>query len=72
MRRQMFENRSEKQLIIIYVIIALLITIVLGVFHYYTWSGFFRDPIVIIVMANIEFFVIFLFLYWPLKMKKQN
>jgi undecaprenyl pyrophosphate phosphatase UppP len=68
----MFENRSEKQLIAIYVIIALLITIILGIFHYYTWSGFFRDPIVIIVMANIEFFVIFLFLYWPLKMKKQN
>ena len=68
----MFENRSEKQLIAIYVIIALLITIVLGIFHYYTWSGFFRDPIVIIVMANIEFFVIFLFLYWPLKMKKNQ
>lgn len=66
----MFENRSEKELIIIYVIIALLVTFVLGAFHYYTWRGVFRDPVMLIIMGNIEFFVIFYILYLPIKVKK--
>ncbi|MBN2065657.1 MAG: hypothetical protein JW771_02490 [Candidatus Thermoplasmatota archaeon] len=66
----MFEHRSEKELIVIYVIIALLVTFALGAFHYYTWSGIFRDPIMLIIMGNIEFFVIFYILYLPIKVKK--
>ena len=68
----MFENRSHKQLIIIYVIIALVITLLLGVFHYYTWSGIFRDPVMLIIMGNIEFFVIFYILYLPIKVKRSK
>jgi len=68
----MFENRSEKQLIIIYVIIALVVTLLLGAFHYYTWSGVFGDPIMLIIMGNIEFFVIFYILYLPLKVKRSK
>ena len=66
----MFENRSEKQLIAIYVIIALAVTFFLCVFHYYTWPGIFSDPIVLIIAANIEFFCIFYVLYLPLKVKR--
>ncbi len=66
----MFEHRSEKELIVIYVIIALLVTFALGMFHYYTWSGVFQDPVMLIIMGNIEFFVIFYILYLPIKVKK--
>ena len=66
----MFENRSDKELLIIYVFIALIVTIALGVFHYFTWPGFFRDPIVIIIMGNIEFALIFYILYLPIKIKR--
>ena len=66
----MFENRSEKQQIIIYVIIALFVTIILSIFHYYTYTGPFANPYVIILFANIEFFAIFYILYLPLKVKK--
>lgn len=62
----MFENRSEKQLIIIYVIIAILIALGLGIFHYY--QGF--NEIYIVIAANIEFFCIFYILYLPLKVKR--
>jgi len=68
----MFENRSYRELIIIYVIIALIITLVLIVFHYYTWAGFFRDPIIIVIVANIEFFVIFYILFLPIKVQKER
>ena len=62
----MFENRSEKELIIIYAIIAILIALGLGVFHYY--QGF--HPIYIVIAANVEFFCIFYILYLPLKVKR--
>ena len=62
----MFENRSEKELIIIYAIIAILIALGLGVFHYY--QGF--HSYYIVIAANIEFFCIFYILYLPLKVKR--
>ena len=68
----MFENRSYRELIIIYVFIALIITFALVVFHYYTWQGFFRDPIIIVIVANIEFFFIFYILFLPIKKQKEN
>jgi len=64
----MFENRSEKQLIIIYVLIALLVAFGLAAFHYV--QGF---PLIYIVIAvNIEFFCIFYILYLPLKVKRSR
>ena len=68
----MFENRSDKELLIIYVFIALIVTVALGVFHYFTWSGIFREPMVIIIMGNIEFFVIFYILYLPIKVHRDT
>ncbi|KYK20827.1 hypothetical protein AYK24_09650 [Thermoplasmatales archaeon SG8-52-4] len=63
----MFENRSEKELIFIYVLIALIVTCGLAVFHY---SQGFWDPYVLVIIANIEFFCIFYILYLPLKVKR--
>ena len=62
----MFENRSEKQLIMIYAIIALVVACGLAVFHYF--QGW--DPIVIVVVANIWFACLFYFLYVPIKVKR--
>jgi heme O synthase-like polyprenyltransferase len=62
----MFENRSEKQLIVIYVIIAIAIALGMAVFH--VFQGW--DPIVIVVVANIWFFCLFYILYLPLKVKR--
>ena len=64
----MFENRSERQLITIYVIIALVIALLLAVFHIY--QGL--HPYYIIIAANIEFFCVFYVLYFPLKVKKKQ
>ncbi|KYK33194.1 MAG: hypothetical protein AYK22_01410 [Thermoplasmatales archaeon SG8-52-3] len=66
----MFENRSEKQLIIIYILIALIITIILSLYHLSPISAWPKDPILIIIAANIEFFCIFYILYLPLKVKR--
>ncbi|UCF49209.1 MAG: hypothetical protein JSU91_05520 [Thermoplasmatales archaeon] len=66
----MFENRSEKQLIIIYVVISLIITFILSVYHLSSISAWPKDPILIIIAANIEFFCIFYILYLPLKIKR--
>ncbi len=49
----MFEKRSEKQLIVIYVIIAITIAFIMGIVHYF--QGW--DYYVIIIVANIWFFV---------------
>ena len=68
----MFENRSEKQLIIIYAIIALTITLLLSLYHLSPYSAWPKDPILIIIAANIEFFCIFYILYLPLKIKKKQ
>jgi hypothetical protein len=64
----MFENRSEKQLIIIYAFIAIFISLILAVVHYY--QNF--HPYYIIIAANIEFFCIFYILYLPLKVKRSK
>lgn len=64
----MFENRSEKQLIIIYAIIAFLISIILAIVHYF--QNF--HPYYIVIAANIEFFCIFYILYLPLKIRKSR
>jgi|GEM_PF-1603744 len=66
----MFENRSEKQLIIIYVIIALLVTFGFTAYNISSISYFPKDPILIIIAANIIFFCMFYILYLPLKVKK--
>jgi len=66
----MFENRSEKQLIVIYVIIALLVTFGFTLYNLSSLSYFPKDPIIIIVAANIIFFCMFYILYLPLKVKK--
>ena len=64
----MFENRSEKQLIIIYAIIALIVALGLAVVHIMQ-----RLSIIYIVVAvNIEFFCIFYILYLPLKVKRSK
>ncbi len=62
----MFENRSEKQLIIIYALIAILIALTMSVIHIF--QGW--DPIVIVVVANVWFFCIFYILYLPIKIKR--
>ena len=64
----MFENRSEKQLIIIYAIIAIAISLILAIVHYF--QNF--HPYYIIIAANIEFFCIFYILYLPLKVKRSK
>lgn len=64
----MFENRSYKELIVIYAVIALAVSLGLAVFHYY--QGF--HPYYIVIAANIEFFCVFYILYLPLKIKKKK
>jgi len=66
----MFENRSEKQLIVIYIIIALTITVLLSLFHLSPFSAWPKDPFLVIIAANVEFFCIFYILYLPLKIKR--
>jgi len=64
----MFENRSEKQQIMIYVIIALVIAFILAIFHNYQGM-----PLTYTIIAgNIEFFCIFYILYLPLKVRKKK
>ena len=62
----MFEDRTERELIFIYVFISVLVTLGLAGFH--VLSGW--HPYVIIVAANIEFFCLFYILYLPIKVKK--
>lgn len=64
----MFENRSEKQLIIIYAVIALVVALGLAVFHLMTIPNL----LYIVVAVNIEFFCIFYILYLPLKIKRSK
>ena len=64
----MFENKTEKQLTIIYVVIAILITLGLVAFHIIQGLNIYY----IIIAANIEFFCIFYVLYSPLKIKRNK
>lgn len=61
----MFENRSKKQRIIIYLIISGVVTLILALFHLYQgWILIYA-----LLAAIIEFFCIFYILYLPLKVK---
>jgi len=62
----MFEDRSDKQLIAIYAIIAIAVACGMAVIHYF--QGW--DPIIIVVVANIWFACLFYVLYLPLKVKR--
>jgi heme O synthase-like polyprenyltransferase len=62
----MFENRSHKELIIIYAFIAIVASFCLATIHYF--QGI--HPYYIVVAANIEFFCIFYVLYLPVKAKR--
>jgi len=62
----MFENRTKKEKIVIYVFISLLITILLGMFHLF-FQGW--NIYVVIIAANIEFFCLFYILFLPVKYK---
>ena len=62
----MFENRSEKELIIIYAVIAIVIALLLSAFKYSYGVNIYY----IIIAANIEFFCVFYILYLPIKVKK--
>jgi len=62
----MFENHSDRERIIIYAVIAIIVALLLGVLHYY--QGF--HPYYIVIAANIEFFCIFYVLYLPMKVKR--
>ena len=64
----MFENKTEKQLITIYAVIAILVTFGLATFHIAQGMNIFY----IIIAANIEFFCIFYILYLPLKVKRRK
>jgi hypothetical protein len=63
----MFENRSIRERIAIYVFIALIVTILLSIIHYFVQGWLL---LAVIIGAIIEFFCIFYILYLPLKIKK--
>ncbi|MDG6228696.1 MAG: hypothetical protein QCH96_01870 [Candidatus Thermoplasmatota archaeon] len=63
----MFETRTKKERMIIYIVIAFLVTILLAFMHHL--QGWLISWI--IVGGVIEFFCIFYILYLPLKMKKE-
>ena len=62
----MFENRSHRELIIIYATIAIIASLCLAGLHYF--QGL--HPYYIVIAANIEFFCIFYILYLPVKVKR--
>jgi len=62
----MFENRSEKQLIVIYVVIAIIVALAVAYFNYITGVGIYYN----VFAANVIFFCIFYMLYLPLKIKR--
>ena len=64
----MFEKRSDKELIIIYAVIAIIASLCLAMLHYL--QGF--HPYYIVVAAIIEFLCIFYILYLPIKVKKER
>ena len=64
----MFENRSHKQILVIYATIAITASLCLAVLHYF--QGL--HPYYIIAAVNIEFFCIFYILYLPIKVKRAS
>jgi len=65
-KNPMFEKRSEKQLIAIYAVIAIIIA--LGAFYFNYITGI--DVYYNIFAANVIFFCIFYILYLPIKVKR--
>ncbi len=66
----MFENKSEKQLIVIYAVIAILVALGFTAFNLSPLSSIRNNPILVIIIANVIFFCFFYILYLPLKVKK--
>jgi len=64
----MFENRTDRELIIIYVIIAVIVAIGMAFFNYITGVDIYYN----IVAANIIFFCMFYILYLPIKLKRDR
>jgi len=62
----MFENRTGKELIVIYAVIATAVALILAAFKF----SYGVDIYYIIIAANIEFFCVFYILYLPIKVKK--
>ncbi|GAI13895.1 unnamed protein product [marine sediment metagenome] len=62
----MFENKSDRELIFIYVIIAIIVALAVAFFNYITGVGIYYN----IFAANVIFFCIFYMLYLPLKVRK--
>ena len=62
----MFENRSDRELIAIYIFIALAIALIMAAIHYLQgWH-----PYLIIGVANVWFFCLFYILNLPIKLKR--
>lgn len=64
----MFENRTDRELIIIYVIIAIIIALGAAFFNHLTGVDIYYN----IFAANVIFFIMFYILYMPLKMKRDR
>ena len=62
----MFENRSERELIVIYIIIALILALGAAYFNYITGVDIYYN----VFAANVIFFCMFYILYLPLKIKR--
>ena len=62
----MFENRSNRELIFIYAIIAIIIALGAAYFNYITGVGIYYN----IFAANVIFFCMFYLLYLPIKLKR--
>ena len=65
-----FDNRSEKELIVIYVVIALFVSLGFTGYNISSFSAFPKDPYLIIFVANVLFFCMFYILYLPVKVRK--
>jgi 1,4-dihydroxy-2-naphthoate octaprenyltransferase len=64
----MFENRTKKQRIIIYAIIALGVTLLLAIMHFII-QGWILG--LVLIVAAIEYVCVFYILYLPLKYEKR-
>lgn len=62
----MFENRSDRELIVIYIIIAIIVALGVAYFNYVTGVDIYYN----IFAANVIFFCMFYMLYLPLKLKR--
>jgi len=62
----MFENRSERELIFIYALIAIAAALIAGFYNHITGVDIYYN----IFAANVIFFCMFYILYLPLKVKR--